>query len=435
MKGFSLAKSSGTAPLLNSAERQKVLNKVSAIVTKRLCKTQMVSLDWPSAVARHRDQIVNSASDEEFERFMLALLAEIGKSHVGFFHEGLSRSSSKMVLAATYMVSETAAGQYWTFQDVHAGGPAALAGIRPGDVLLSVDGRTFVPPEHPTFAVESNVTLKVLTKDLKEQDKTVKIPAAKRMRGQLPQVIPTPLVTSKRLRSDVGYIRVAMYPGSIGVDVANEISFAVRNLGDVTRLILDLRGNTGGGIGVLRAMSLLTPSTLPIGRYSDGKLGPMNGAAGYHFVFNKVPARTSHLLPLALRFYATAALRKAIGHQMPIMIATEGLGTMPFHGRVVLLVNRHTASANEMLIAFARDHGLATVVGEATPGRVQGGGKFSLPNGYWLALPVGSYENKEGESLEGKPIQPDVYDAFDPEQARAGRDNQLDRALEVVAAL
>jgi hypothetical protein len=42
----------------------------------------------------------------------------------------------------------------------------------------------------------------------------------------------------------------AMFPGMIGVDVANEISKAVVGLGQIRGLIIDLRGNTGGGAGV-----------------------------------------------------------------------------------------------------------------------------------------------------------------------------------------
>lgn len=107
----------------------------------------------------------------------------------------------------------------------------------------------------------------------------------------------------------------------------------------------------------------------------------------------------------------------------------------PFQGRVVLLVDRHTASANEMLIAFARENKLATIVGEATPGRVLGGNKFKMPYGYWLALPVGTYQTTTGDGIEGEPILPDVLEPFDPKLARTGRDTQLERAIQVIAGV
>jgi Peptidase family S41 len=46
----------------------------------------------------------------------------------------------------------------------------------------------------------------------------------------------------------------------------------------------------------------------------------------------------------------------------PIVLETEGLGPKPFHGRIALLVDRHTASAAEMIVAFARETNLVTVV-------------------------------------------------------------------------
>lgn len=424
-----------SAALLNPAQRQKLLDKVSRIVTRHFYDTQPAPADWAAAVERHEDRILTAASDEAFEAEMLALLAELKRSHVGFFHEGLSRSSSKMVLSATYLAVATSDGEYWTFQDVHATGPAALAGIRPGDVLLSVDGRTFRPPEHPLFAANSKVTLRILTKGMREESRTVEIPPAKVSRGQLPQVYPSTVVSHRRIRNDVGYLRIAMYPGQIGVDVANDISLAVESLGPVDRLIIDLRGNTGGGIGVLRAMSLLTPDRIPVGRFAGGGVTPAGSAEGYHFVFDRVPSNRSGLVRLGAMYFGVLLPRKALGRKTPILIATEALGPMPFHRRLVLLVDRHTASANEMLVAFAREHGLAKIVGEPTPGRVLGGAKFSLSHGYWLALPVGSYQSKAGEPLEGKPIEPDVFEPFDPESARDGVDKQLDRALEVVSTL
>ena len=96
-----------------------------------------------------------------------------------------------------------------------------------------------------------------------------------------------------------------------------------------------------------------------------------------------------------------------------ILVVTEGLGDHRFHGRVVLLVNEHTASAGEMVAAFAEENNLATIVGTKTPGRLLSGSAFKVGHGYILGLPVAGYLTWQGEdagkqwhhsSLSGCPV-------------------------------
>ena len=421
--------------MLSEQQRRELLDKISETVTKRFYGLHLKWIDWPSAVAKHRDEIVSATSDEAFEQAVFRLLAELKRSHVGLFHTGLSRASSKMALCATYAPFSFGGEERWVFQDVHEGGPAALAGIRPGDIIVSVEGRNFSPPEHPTFPIGSTVTINVLTRGLSEAARSVSIPSVKQKANQLPQVLPQPVVSHRRINHETGYLKIAAYPGEIGVDVANEMSRSVEKLKPCARLIMDLRGNSGGGVAFLRALSLLTPDRSPIGRFSSGKLVRTTVLEENSFVFGRIPESKLELYLLVLKFGGTWLTKKALGRPNPVTLVTEGRGTEPFHGRVVLLVDRHTASANEMLIAAARERKLATTVGEPTPGRVLGGAKFKLPYGYWLALPVGAYQTATGDEIEGQPIAPDVLVEFDHEQARAGVDTQLEKAIEVVSQL
>ena len=48
------------------------------------------------------------------------------------------------------------------FQDVQPGGPAALAGLKPAEILLTVNGRDIVPPVQPEFRMNASANLKVL---------------------------------------------------------------------------------------------------------------------------------------------------------------------------------------------------------------------------------------------------------------------------------
>src|SRR6202008_844937 len=111
-----------------------------------------------------------------------------------------------------------------------------------------------------------------------------------------------------------------------------------------------------------------------------------------------IPTSTKRLWLLAVQFAPTMMTKK------PIVLQTEGLGPQPFHGRIVLLVDRHTASAAEMIIAFARENGLATIIGEKTAGRLLSATSVKVGNGFRLALPTGAFHTWKGTGLEGTPI-------------------------------
>jgi carboxyl-terminal processing protease len=114
----------------------------------------------------------------------------------------------------------------------------------------------------------------------------------------------------------------------------------------------------------------------------------------------------------------------------PIVPQTEELGVKAFHGRVTLLVDRHTASAAEMIVAFARENNLARIVGEKTAGRLLSATSVKVGQGFRLALPTGAYYTWNGTILEGTPIEPDEQVSFDWQQSRAGIDVQLERAID-----
>ena len=84
----------------------------------------------------------------------------------------------------------------------------------------------------------------------------------------------------------------------------------------------------------------------------------------------------------------------------PVVLETEGLGPKPFHGKVALLVDRHTASAAEMITIFAKENGLATVVGEKTAGRLLSATSTKVGGGFRLALPTGRYRTWSLTTLE-----------------------------------
>jgi carboxyl-terminal processing protease len=109
-------------------------------------------------------------------------------------------------------------------------------------------------------------------------------------------------------------------------------------------------------------------------------------------------------------------------------VFTEGLGTKPFQGRISLLLNEHSASAAEMVAAFAAEYRLATLVGTKTAGRLVAATAIKVGHGYRVALPVAAYFTWKGASIEGTGVTPDVPVPMDVEALWNARDNQLEEA-------
>jgi carboxyl-terminal processing protease len=412
---------------LSSKSKHEIFEGVLSALSKKFYKPELLGKGWHEAVENHRASIESAPTLDAFEQAISALLQNLKTSHVGFFHQSARRASSRAALSATYLEGETAHGSRWIFQDVHDGGAAALAGIQPGDILLRLDNQEINPPEHPVFPMGGTSKLNIVASDDRERTVTVNVPMPK---GKKLQFVEPTLVQSKIVAKNVGYLKVAMFPGMIGVDVANEISKAMASLGKIRGLIIDLRGNTGGGAGALRLMSLLTQEKVPVG-FAPGKRWAGRDLAKEKLRFPRfgnIPTSKKNLWLLALRYLPFLITK------FPIVLQSEGYGPQPYQGNVVLLVDRHTASAAEMVTIFAKENRLATIVGERTAGRLLSATSVKVGHGFRLALPTGAYYTWNGTALEGSPIEPDVVSEFDWQDRRRGVDRQVAMALKTVSA-
>ena len=404
---------------LDIATREKIYSRVCDLVTRKHFDPGMSGANWEELSKASKDKILGSSSDEEFEKQMQELLNELKTSHTGFRHSKSPNIPGRHAIAATFMRCDFDGEKRWMFQDVHEGGPAHTAGLRPGDILLQVRNRELKPPEPPIFPVGD------------DSQYAVQKPDGKRIVGQLhvpsprskshPVIVPKAVLCSQ-LPDGIGWLKVTMFPGAVGIDLAHMFDTAISHLKDSTRLIVDLRGNTGGGIGGLRLMSYLTPGKKEVG-YSLTRARKEKGYAREKLPrFGRIPSHKATLLWLALRY---GFIDKSI------LVVTEGLGPQRFHGRVLILVNEHTASAGEMLAAFAQENSLATIVGTKTAGRLLSGTTFRAGEGYIVGLPVAAYLTWQGRLIEGKGVTPSVPVELRPEQLLAGEDPQLQRALEL----
>lgn len=401
-------------PTLSERERRAVLDAVlKAVETKSI----VLDSDTSGLRASHERTIVQAPSVIDFESAMNAMLRDLGVSHAGFFHESSPQTAGRVAIAATFTKAPTADGERWVFQDVHAGGAAHAAGARPGDVLLSVRGKELIPPEATPFTLGERYEIVIRRPDGTTVSPTLAVPRPKDKRQ--PVVVPDQVVTATKLPDGIGLLRVSMFPGVLGMDVARDMTEAVDDMG-CDRLIVDLRGNTGGGIGCLRLMSLLCDDRRGVG-YSLGREALQAGRTKEGLpVFDRIPESKWGVLPLFVRFARAGR---------SVAIFSEGLGTRPYHGRTAILVNEHTASAAEMVAAFASENHLATIVGARTAGRVVAGSALKVGHGYRAALPVAVYRTWQGAEIEGRGVEPSIAVPTDANALVCGADTQLSSAI------
>ncbi len=235
---------------------------------------------------------------------------------------------------------------------------------------------------------------------------------------------PRTYAQSSILPGDVGYVRVSEFPGLVGVDMARQIDKAFHRVRRCTRLIVDIRGNPGGGTAHLRLMTHLTPERIPVG-YSLTRPRTENGYRRDELPqFTRIP-RSRYLLPFVVWKY-----RKL---DKSIVVVTEGRKPRPYDGRIAILVNEHTISGAEIVAGFAKDHKLAKIVGTRTRGTLLGHSRFQLGHGYVLTIPVSNYVTWEGKIFEHTGVEPDIEIGFDPQTAKTGQDCQLEQAVAVLS--
>ena len=405
---------------LDTKTRGKIYARVCELVERKHFDPAMNGANWEELSKTRKDKILQSNTDEEFEKQMQELLNELKTSHTGFRHSKSPNIPGRHAIAATFMRCDFDGDQRWMLQDVHEGGPAHTAGLRPGDILLQVRNRELKPPEPPIFPLGDDSQYVVQKPDGKRVIGTLKVPSPRSK--SRPVIVPKAVLCSQ-LPDGIGWLKVTMFPGAVGIDLAHMLDTAIAHLQDSTRLVVDLRGNTGGGIGALRLMSYLIPGKKEVG-YSLTRARKEKGYAREKLPrFGRIPSHKPTLLWLVLRY---GFIDKSI------LVVTEGLGPQRFQGRVAILVNEHTSSAGEMVAAFAEENRLATIVGAKTPGRLLSGRTFRVGSGYILGLPVAAYLTWEGRLIEGKGVAPAFTVEVKPEQLLAGEDPQMQKALEVV---
>ena len=404
---------------LSQEQRQQVIETVVQTFERRFYDPSLHGVDL-RGVVRSRAEALLITTD--FIGAMAAVLAEAGAHPTEFFHESERRSPLGKLAKATFH-DLTGDKSQWIFQDVLVDGPAHKAGVQPGALLINSHCHNGHGKEPPKLLINETAQIQFQNPDSPPSTFTIFPPAT--VKGKKPNK--TQYLCFSKPENSVGYIRISMFPGILGIDISKDTDRAIRSLSDTQCLVVDLRGNLGSaGAGNLRLMSYLTPHKVPVG-YSLTRLRAEQGYKREDLIrFERIPSS---------KLSAPFALWRFRKVDKSIVIVTEGLGPQSFHGRTVMLVNEHTTSGAEIVAGFAADHKLAVLVGTRTAGRMLSWASFPVGFGYSMTIPIGNYLTWEGKSLEGTGVTPHYEVPFSVEAALQKRDNQLERALEVAKSL
>ncbi|HTD37917.1 MAG TPA: S41 family peptidase [Candidatus Limnocylindrales bacterium] len=236
------------------------------------------------------------------------------------------------------------------------GNPAIRAGVRPGDIIVAVDGHSTLGQkidavEREIRGPNGTVVSLTLKRRGSEGTNTVHVTRAE---------IHVPSVRAK-IENNIEYMRLADFGSTSADEVRQAIEDGKKH--NVRGYILDLRNNGGGLLdAAVDISSLFIPQgtiVSTIDRAGNRDVRTANGRA--------VDAK-----PL------------------------------------VVLVNRFTASASEITAGAVQDYGAGTLVGEKTFGKGVVQSLYTLPDKGALKITTARYVTPKGRDIQHKGIVPDV---------------------------
>jgi carboxyl-terminal processing protease len=264
--------------------------------------------------------------------------------------------------------------------------PAARAGLLAGDKILKIDDKKTegMKLDEAVSLIRGPKGTSVKLTILREKAKETKEVTIIR------DIIKIPAVEWKLLGEDTAYIEIFTF----NKNVDSEFEKAAREIAEskAKRIILDLRDNPGG----------LLDSAINI--------------AGYFLDADKVVAI------------------ERFGDGREEQFKTQPNARLKNYP-VVVLINKGSASASEILAGALKDNRGVLIIGETSFGKGSVQEMADLPQKTSLKITVAKWLTPSGKSIDENGIKPDVEAKMTENDIKEGKDPQLDKALEIIKNL
>jgi carboxyl-terminal processing protease len=239
-------------------------------------------------------------------------------------------------------------------------GAAYKAGVIAGDIITAINGKDLRGQDQRTaigsLRGEAGSEVEITIEHNNGEVSSVKLER---------DFVKVASVFSRPVDKDYGYFRISHFTRETANEFLEQIEYMQLNHeGPLKGIILDLRDNPGG---------VLEPAVT----IADG------------------------FLDQGLIVYTSG---RAVDQVEYIAKPGEWLKNIP----MVVLVDRSTASASEVLAGALQDQGRALIVGERTFGKGSVQSVLNLRNGSGIRLTTSRYYTPSGRSIQAEGIQPDV---------------------------
>jgi carboxyl-terminal processing protease len=377
-------------------------------------------VDWDAVLDDYRPRAEAAPDRAAMRAVVRAMLAELGQSHFALIDQESLRGGERSTNASP----PGTAGFDVRIRDgraivvrVDAGGPAEIAGVRPGWLLAGIDGDEVAElldeADPATTLREETIGYKTLLprlggeigsaafydfEDGEGEEHTLELTRVER------DAVPFDLRGLPRFYLEVRSavvehdgLRIGMVFFSNWFDgIKQELDRLLVDLRDCDGILIDLRGNSGGDARMAQAVA---------GHFFDetALLGVQRTRRG--------------------DVDLVARPRTRFG----------GRRVEPFAGPLAILTDETTGSCSEVFTGGMQALGRAHVVGERTVGAALPATLTRLPNGDFLLHAISDFRTSLGDSLEGDGVRPDVPVALDRAALLAGRDPVLESAATWIA--